>query len=174
VTLAAGATPVRIRPKEQRDVDDLVGLLAEVQRTDGYPRFLRGDRARFVTPPYERSAWVAVRDGAVVGHVALHDAASDPTCDAACRATGLPPERLAVLARLLVAPGVRRRGVARALVGVATEAAHAQGRRVVLDVVQDATAVGFYDALGWQRIEALRLDLGPVVLDLWVFLEPPS
>jgi GNAT superfamily N-acetyltransferase len=72
----------------------------------------------------------------VLGHVALHEAAADPTLLAAQRATGLAADRLAVVARLLVSPDARRRGLGRRLLLAATAAAHATGLRPVLDVIQ--------------------------------------
>lgn len=166
---------VRVREKVPGDREELLALLDDVRRTDGYPRYLRGDPARFLTPPYERAAWVAERDGRIIGHVALHDAALDPTFPVAHRATGLPADGLAVLARLLVSPDARRQGVAGRLTAVARRHARARGRRVVLDVVRDAAGpVALYEALGWRRLEALRLDLGGAVLELWVYLEPEA
>ena len=103
-------------------------------------RYLPGDLVWFLTPPYETASWVAADEGVVVGHVALPDAAVDPTLAAAQRATGLPPERLAVIARLLVSPSVRRQELGAQLLGHATAHAWSRGQRLVLDVTQDSVA----------------------------------
>ncbi|WP_088287322.1 GNAT family N-acetyltransferase [Kineosporia sp. A_224] len=164
-----------VRPRTADDVAACVSLALEVHRTDGYPGHLPADVTSFVAPPYERVAWVAEQHGRVVGHVALHEAQGDPTFGPAHRATGLGADRLAVLARLFVSPATRRDGVGARLVDTATRHADAEGRRVVLDVVQGFTgAVAFYEALGWVRLEPLELDLGTTVLDLWVYLSPTS
>lgn len=141
---------------------------------DGYPRYAQQHPARFLAPRHETAAWVAEWDGALVGHVALHDAAVDPTWPAAHRATGLPAERLAVVARLLVSPDLRRGGVGRALLGHATRAAHAAGRRPVLDVQRDSpAAIGLYERAGWQLLEPLVLPVeGREPIQLWVYLGP--
>jgi GNAT superfamily N-acetyltransferase len=162
-----------VRSRTADDLAACVSLVLEVNRTDGYPGHLPADVEQFVAPPYERLAWVAERDGQVVGHVALHEAAGDPTFDAAHRATGLDADRLAVLARLFVSPAVRHAGVGSRLVGAATGHARGEGRRVVLDVVRSFSGpVAFYEALGWVRLEPLVVDLGTTVLDLWVYLSP--
>jgi GNAT superfamily N-acetyltransferase len=166
---------VTVRPKTAADAEELLTLALEVHRGDGYPRYLPDDLAAFIEPSSQEAGWVAELDGRIVGHVGLHPAAGNPTLPAAQRATGLNPDRLAVLARLLVASDVRRQGVAQQLIAVVTQHAQAQGRRVVLDVVKDAdAAITLYERLGWTRLEDVQLPLrGGQVLDLWVYLSPP-
>jgi len=165
---------VLIREKAERDASACLALLLAVHDLDGYPRYLPEDAQGFVTPEYETDAWVAEQDGAVVGHVALHCASVDPTLRAAQRATGLPPERLAVVARLLVDPHFRRAGVGRALTATAIAHARRRSQRAVLDVVQDAAApIALYEATGWTRLDPLRLEFeDSISLDLWVYLSP--
>ncbi len=163
-----------IRPKTDADAGELLALALEVHRRDGYPRYLPDDLAAFIAPSTQHFGWVAEAEGRIVGHVGLHQAAGNPTLPAAQRATGLGPDRLAVLARLLVASNVRRRGVAQQLIAVVLQHALAQDRRVVLDVVKEADAViRLYEGLGWTRLEDVQLPLrGGQVLDLWVYLSP--
>lgn len=73
-------------------------------------------------------------------------------------ATRRAPERLGVVARLLVAPVHRRKGLGGTLLGVAAQAAHARGRWPILDVARhfDA-AIGLYERFGWAR--AGRVDV---------------
>lgn len=170
----AVGTAVRIRPKEPHDAAACIQLLLAVHHADGYPRYLPTDPAGFVTPRHETTAWVAEQDEAIVGHIALHESTVDPTLPAAQRATGLPPEGLAVVARMLVDPTIRRAGVGRELLTTATQHAAAQRQRCVLDVVRDAHApIAFYEAAGWQRLEPLTLTFeNGAALDLWVYLGP--
>jgi GNAT superfamily N-acetyltransferase len=165
---------MRIRPKAHSDEPGCLALLLEVHRYDGYPRYLPDDPPRFITPPYESAAWVAEQDGQIVGHVGLHDAAVNPTLHAAQRATGLGPDELAVVARLLVAPLARGAGLGRALLETAASYARSKGQRAVLDVVQDSAApIALYEATGWTRLEPLKLDfVDGTSLEMWVYLGP--
>ncbi|GAA1852508.1 GNAT family N-acetyltransferase [Microlunatus capsulatus] len=165
-----------IRPRTEADVVACVALMRRTHEADGYPRYWRDDPAAFLRGAAEEAAWVAEDDdGTVLGHVGLHAAAGDPTLPAARRATGLPPDRLAVVARLLVSPGARRRGVGRALLARVTAQAHADGRRPALVVLpEDAGPVGLYEAAGWRRLEPLTLAVeGHPDLHLQVYLGPP-
>lgn len=80
---------VRIRTKDSGDTAACVRLVTDIHRTDGYPQPLPADPAVFVTPSYETVAWVAESDGRIIGHVALHHPALDPTLQVAQRVTGL-------------------------------------------------------------------------------------
>jgi ribosomal protein S18 acetylase RimI-like enzyme len=89
-------------------------------------------------------------------------------------AAGLAPQQLAVVARLMVHPEVRRRGVARRLLAAATDHAHAHRLTQVLDVLKESEpALSLYEDLGWIRAGALTL---PITvhepLQLWVYLGP--
>jgi GNAT superfamily N-acetyltransferase len=127
-----------------------------------------------MTPSYERAAWVCTHADEIVGHVALHDDALDPALDPASRATGLTPDQIVVVARLLVSPTARRRGVGNALMTQATKTAHGSGLRPVLDVAQHYEgAIALYEACGWTRAEQLTLTFpdGSVV-ESWLYLGP--
>ena len=163
-----------IRPKLQSDNEPCLELLRAVHDVDLYPRYWPRDPSQFLAPEYETAAWIATDDGAIVGHVALHDASRDPTLPAAQRATGAHSAQLAVLARLLVAPDARRQGIGGQLVDAATKHARSLGQRCVLDVVQSSSgAIALYESLGWQRVEQLSLALREhPSLDLWVYVGP--
>jgi GNAT superfamily N-acetyltransferase len=174
---------VLIRAKTPADDDACVAVMERTHAVDGYPRYWPAKPARFLRAQGETDAWVAVDDdghgGRVVGQVALHRAEGEPVLALAQQATGLPADRLAVLARLLVHPDVRGRGVGRALVRTATTRAYATGRRAVLDVLQStAGAARLYESEGWTRLGPTSLDLrgfgyGDVPpLELWVYLSP--
>jgi len=174
--LAHGGTlrGVRIRTKDSGDTAACVRLVTDIHRTDGYPQPLPADPAAFVTPSYETVAWVAESDGRIIGHVALHHPALDPTLQVAQRVTGLSPNRLALVARLLVDPTRRRLGVGRQLLAAATGHAASLGQRAVLDVFRDAGApIALYEAAGWIRVDALTLAVDDgTSLQLWVYLAP--
>jgi GNAT superfamily N-acetyltransferase len=155
--------------------------MRQTHEVDGYPRYWPDQPARFLAPEQETHAWVAETDGAVVGHIALHHASHHPVLPAAQQATGLPADRLAVVARLMVAPEVQGRRVGGELLAAAVGQARRELRRPVLDVVQEsAAAIAFYEKAGWTRLEPLTLELdgsspeepvGPP-LQMWVYLAP--
>lgn len=163
-----------IREKTKRDEAECLDLLLRVHESDGYPLYLPEDVAAFITPDYEVTAWVAEKDGRVVGHVALHRASVDPILAAARRATGLPARRLKVLSRLFTSPEVRSTGVGRALLRHATKQAESRGQRAVLDVLKTLGApVALYESEGWKQVESLALRINDnAMLDLWVYISP--
>lgn len=168
-----------IRTKVAADDDACVAVMERTHAVDGYPRYWPERPARFLRAKGETDAWVAELDGRVVGQVALHRAEGEPVVALAQEATGLPVDRLTVLARLLVHPDARGRGVARTLVRTATARAYTTGRRPVLDVLQSTTGPArLYESEGWTRLGPTSLDLrqrglGDVPpLELWVYLAP--
>ena len=101
-------------------------------------------------------------DGRINGHVALHYPQGYPTPEVARRDTGLPEERLALVARLFVAPEVRGFGLGRILWRHTVAQAAERGWRAVLDAGQTLlSAVALYDAEGWERIGELHLPFDP-------------
>lgn len=171
-----------IRTRLAADDDGCVAVMEQTHRVDGYPRYWPSKPAGFLRARGETDAWVAVddeSDGRVVGQVALHRAEGEPVLALAQAATGLPADRLAVLARLLVHPDVRGRGVGRSLVQTATQRAHETGRRAVLDVLQSTSGPArLYESEGWTRLGPTTLDLAALgygdvpPLQLWVYLAP--
>lgn len=146
-------------------------MLRKVHRHDRYPSTLDHVEA-FLTPGYEAASWVAVRGGAVAGHVALHNPPSSATMDfAASRLAGADSPVL--VSRLFVDVNERGRGVARALLRTAAGHARASGLRAVLDVGQDfAAAVSLYDSEGWLRLGAERRAVASDVFDVWIYAAP--
>ena len=141
-----------IRPRSEADGAALEAVAEATHRLDGYPKYLPDDLRSFILEANALRAWVAECDGEIAGHVALHPRSIPEVMEVAVSATGLSENQLVVLARLLVSPAARRRGVGRALVGHATLEARRLGLRVVLDVVDEhRDAVALYEHLGWTR-----------------------
>lgn len=80
-------------------------------------------------------AWVAEDEGCLVGHVALHSRTYEPAMALASKALDRPPERLGVVARLIVSPLDRRQGIGEALLVSARHEASDRGPCPILDVV---------------------------------------
>jgi len=143
---------VELRARTNDDLDACELLACEVHDVDGYPPRFADDLRRFVSASGALAAWVAVSDGAIVGHVALQPTSSPAVMVLAGEATGRAPARLGVVARLLVAPAYRRKGLGGALLGLAAQAAHDRGRWPVLDVATHFhAAIGLYERAGWVR-----------------------
>jgi GNAT superfamily N-acetyltransferase len=165
---------VSIRSRRVEDTLACVNLMRLTHEVDGYPRYLPDDLTSFLSDSAELAAWVAESGDNVVGHVALHAGLRDPAAGVAVPASGLRPEQLAVVARLMVNPEVRRRGVAGRLLTAATDYAHRHRLRPVLDVQQvSGPALSLYESLGWTRAGPLTLPVaGHQPLELWVYVGP--
>ena len=166
-----------IRAKTDADTAGCLDLLRQVHRQDGYPLHLSpGEVAGFLGSEHEAAAWVAERDGRIVGHVALHCPPEDPTLTVAAGATGRSTEELALVSRLFIAPDQRRTGLGRVLLRYAADQSRAFGRRAALDVGQALAApVALYESEGWSRVGELHLPLDEGTrLDLWVYVSPDA
>jgi len=144
-----------------------------VKGVDGYPPRGPIDLASFLAPPQELAAWVAEDDG-VVGHVALHRTGASVTMALAARHTRKQPDELVVVARVLVSPPARCRGVGHALLDAAVAEGWGRGLHPILDVAtQLRHAVTLYESAGWDRAGevTIHLDDEPS-LDCFVYVAP--
>ena len=147
---------VFIRTRTGSDLEPCERVLEAVHLLDGYPLYLRDTRS-FLVSADALGAWVIEEGDEVAGHVALHRHSTGPVMATASCALNLPPERLGVVARLFVAPGQRGKGVGRALLSTASDAARARDLWPVLDVcTRYQRAVDLYESCGW-------ICAGPVV-----------
>jgi GNAT superfamily N-acetyltransferase len=165
---------VRVRRRSDDDVPALRRLAEAVLQRDGYPPRPPQDLARFIAAPDALAAFVAVSEGQVVGHVCVSPSGSPEVLDLARRASGVPVQRLAVVARLVVAPAHRRNGSARALLAEALAEATRLGRLPVLDVATHfAGAISLYDRSGWRRLGRVSVAMpGTEPLDEYVYVGP--
>ncbi|WP_343244709.1 GNAT family N-acetyltransferase [Streptomyces sp. SID11385] len=131
----AAAYPVTVRPRIAEDLPGAAAALVRVHASDGYPVEGVADPVGWLRPEGLVGAWVAVVDGAVVGHVAVVEA-------------GGP----LVLVRLFVVREARRDGAGKALVRAAEAFARERGRGLELEVLgKDRAAMRLYERLGWRR-----------------------
>jgi GNAT superfamily N-acetyltransferase len=165
---------VPIRPRTADDHVALVELLTEVNALDGYPPLVPPDKlGAFLLGHPALSAWVAEIDGAIVGHVALHERSLDETMTAASAALGVREDELGVVARLFIGPAGRGQGLGEALLDISTADARARGLVPILDTWQELTnAVALYDRCGWRRLAALPALIRDETIDIYVYAAP--
>jgi GNAT superfamily N-acetyltransferase len=166
--------PVTIRRRAEADLDELVRIAQVVQALDGYPGRQPRDMTAFLAAPYALSAWVAELDGAVVGHVALHRESLPVVMERAASVLDCEPSQLAVVARLLVDPAVRRAGIGRALLDAAAVDARSRGLHPILDVVTHFEAANaLYRSCGWHNAgEVTMVFRDGTSLQSFVYLAP--
>jgi GNAT superfamily N-acetyltransferase len=145
-----------IRVRRRDDVANCVEVLAAVHAADGYPLLWPADPAAWLTPTNLLRAWVAEDDGRLMGHVALCSAVGDAAAPLWSAASGLPPQRLGVVAKLFVAPSARGRGGGATLLAHACAEAGRRGLRPALEVLaHDKRAIALYERAGWRRVASV-------------------
>jgi ribosomal protein S18 acetylase RimI-like enzyme len=142
-----------VRVRTEADIDGCARALREVHRVDGYPVEGVVDAVGWLWPPGLLQAWVAGEPDEILGHVAI----CEPRCEAAVsmlmERTSLTESEIAVVARLFVVPGARRRSLGQRLAAAAFSYAEDHGRRVVFDVMaKDQDAIRLYERLGCTRL----------------------
>lgn len=156
--------PFPIRTRTAADLPGVGDLLVATHHSDAYPVILLDDMAAWGAASDVIEAWVATdpdAGGEVVGHVCLTEAEpGDAATVQWVEATGLSIERLAAVRRLVVHERVHGSGTGAALLATAVDAAHALGRRPVLDMADNLAAAGrLYERAGFEHIGAYDLDL---------------
>lgn len=141
---------MRLRARVDEDLDSCEHLARVVHELDGYPPRLADDLRLFVEAPGAVGSWVAESGGGIVGHVVLQPTSSDPVMALASQVTGRAPAELGVIARLLVSPAERRKGLGTSLLAIAADAALARGLWPILDVAASfGPAIRLYQRTGW-------------------------
>ncbi|KQX78286.1 GNAT family N-acetyltransferase [Streptomyces sp. Root1310] len=147
----------RVRPRLPADLDGCVAVLTLVHTHSGYPVDLPERPAAWLTPAALLAAWVAERDGRILGHVGLCGAGEADLSASLWDGRAAP----AVISRLYVSPEARGHGVGAALLARAVGAARARDLHPVLDVVAGDPAVSFYERLGWRLLGTADQQWGP-------------
>lgn len=142
-----------LRERHESDLDACVELLREVHAGDGYPVHWPEDPRGWLTPRNLLAAWVVERDDEICAHAVLRGAEGTAGAEPLATATGVPPERIALIARLFVGSTARRHGFARRLLDVAVATARSHGLLLALDVVGSHTGpIALYERAGWRRV----------------------
>lgn len=141
-----------IRERRPDDLQEVAAVLAAQAPISGYPHRwpLPFPVEEFLVRPGELGAWVAVLDGAIVGHVAATDVASNWMAHHWAAALGRPGEELGEISILFVDHTSSGSGIGGALLDHAVSRIRSFGREPVLDVVGEDTSAGtFYRRRGW-------------------------
>lgn len=152
-----------IRQRLDHDLDECVVVLAAVHEQDGYPLNWPDNPHSWLARPALFAAWVAERNGRIVGHVGLSRGTEHDAAAALWGAReGRGPDKAAVISRLYVCPAARGHGLGAALLDKAAGEAHSRGLQPVLDVVaSDTSAVSLYERAGWQLLATVDEQWGP-------------
>lgn len=161
---------MELRPRRPEDLPVLLALLQRTHEQEGYPVRPEAVSDWWLASDRELGGWVAVHDGRVVGHVALHPAegAGLPGWQ---QATGRAPDRLAVVSRLFTDRSVP--GAGAALLEQAAAQARSRGREPVLEVDPDSAARDWYRRRGWRETGTAREQWGSRTVDA-VLVVPPA
>jgi GNAT superfamily N-acetyltransferase len=146
--LMTDSAVIRIRTTD--DLPACVETLTRVYDTDRYPVQGVEGAQDFLGDPHIDPAWVAVKGGSVVGHIAIGKATGDDPSVALWweKHPGAP---IAVLERLFVDPDHRGVGLAARLIETAVSWSRGAGLRLVLfALVKDVGAARLYARLGWE------------------------
>jgi GNAT superfamily N-acetyltransferase len=156
--------PFPIRPRTAADLPGVADLLVATHHRDAYPVFLLDDMVAWAAATDVVAGWVATDpdDGdRVVGHVVLTE--PEPDGDATrqwLEATGHTLGELVAVRRLVVHERCHGGGTGAALLATAVQAAHAMGRRPVLDMADNLAAAGrLYERAGFEHVGAYDLEL---------------
>lgn len=142
---------VIIRPRTEGDLPACAAALRHVHDSDRYPAQWPTDPAGWLSPPKLRTAVVAERDGAVVGHAGLGSGGGMP--EAVLESVGA--QTVVSVIRLYVVPVARRAGVGSRLLVEVTRMAAIRGQRAVLTVASDsAAAIAMYERHGWRQVHS--------------------
>jgi GNAT superfamily N-acetyltransferase len=171
----AKVNDIVVRPRTDDDLDACVQIAAAVHSLDGYPPYLPdGDFRALLTRPRALAAYVAIDEGHIIGHVALHSARANPAVKLASEALACEVGQLGVVARLFTAPAARGAGVGRALLHAAAHAARVRDLVPILDVwVELKSAIAMYESCGWRNLGTVDAELPDGrVLPEYVFAAP--
>jgi GNAT superfamily N-acetyltransferase len=167
------STAITVRHRTSEDLDACAALLHRVHDLDHYPVRWPADPVAFLTPGSELVTWVAHRDGDLVGHVMLADAAEELGEAAPIDGHQVRVEDLALLRLLFVSPEARGMRLGAHLLDVATAEATARGCRTVLEVLSlNVDAIRVYERVGWTAIGTTTPNWAPAGTHALVFLAP--
>lgn len=168
---------MKLRDRSSSDLPELVTLLRRVHEMDNYPTVWPADPTGWLLNVNSLGAWVAESDGRIAAHVSLDRTGAGARTDVWVHATGHPPDDLAEITRLFIAPTHRGAGIGHLLLRHAVQIAHDLGLWPVLDVRHDGRteASRLYAAAGWRLVGTAPRRLSPELelpFDCWLGPSP--
>ncbi|MGW5197185.1 N-acetyltransferase family protein [Streptomyces spiralis] len=150
-----------IRPRTEADLPGAAAALVTVHAADGYPVEGVDDPQTWLAQDGILQAWVAEKDGKIVGHAMLSRPQGEDAVRMWIEQSGDTADHVAVGARLFVTPEARSEGLGERLIRAAFSYAQGHGLRVVLDVMaKDKAAIRLYERIGMQRIGTAKHSYG--------------
>jgi GNAT superfamily N-acetyltransferase len=170
------AESVIIRPRLPPDMDACVSSLRQLHEQDNYPLIWPADPHAWLRGNRQVMAWVASRDNAIWGHVALTVPRSGAAATRAWeKSLRVEQPGLLSVVLLFVSPQARGCGIGGRLLDTALTAARAKGAAPVLEVITlNRQAIALYQARGWRRIGSVRYDWLPPDEQSLLFVAPPE
>lgn len=164
----AATSPDGVRPRRRRDLPTCTRLMHRAFFEGQFPGTRRNAPREWIDGPEVLAAYVAERDGEIVGHVAVTQVGLDGPAGLRWReVTGHPVADLAGVGQLFVRPSFRGQGVGRSLVDAAIADIRSRGLVPVLEVVtHESLAPAYAHDHGW-RLRATDRFPGPPA-GLWV------
>lgn len=158
----ATTTPQGVRARRRRDLPTCTRLMHRAFFEGQFPGTRRNEPREWIDGTDVLAAYVAERDGEIVGHVAVTRVGLDTATDLRWREiTGHPVADLAGVGQLFVRPSFRGRGIGRALVEAALADIRSRGLVPVLEVVtHEYLAPAYAHGHGW-RLRATDRFPGP-------------
>jgi len=147
--------PVKgIRRRRPKDLPACARLLRLVHAEGQYPVYWPEAPRAWLADEEVVDAWVAERQGELLGHVAFSRVGLDPASAMRWREiTGRSPSELGGVSRLFVRPKAAGQGIGSALLEVAVAEIRARGLLPVLEVVTASRdAIALYEARGWRLV----------------------
>jgi GNAT superfamily N-acetyltransferase len=150
---------VRIRLRTSSDVPTLIKILNAVYDLTKYPVDGPASFSGRFRSPKALQSFVALQGGTLTGHAELQDATTmNPAVVNAIMNLG-PIESYAALVSLFVDPAMQGKGIGVRLVEEAISWGRANGRRLVLIVLdKDKAAIRMYEKMKWMRLEGVEYD----------------
>ena len=163
-----GRQPAGVRARRPRDLSTCTRLMHRAFFEGQFPGTRRNEPREWIDGTDVLAAYVAERDGEIVGHVAVTSVGLDTATELRWREiTGHPVTALAGVGQLFVRPSFRGQGIGRSLVDAALADIRSRGLVPVLEVVtHESLAPTYAHGHGWRLRSSDRFPGPPA--GLWV------